>query len=349
MPSKKNEIKERSRAYYLVYIPAAVLLTIVVGWSIFWYFVSRQTAAAVTNWMTHEAKLGRRWTCPNETTGGYPFTVEVSCANLLFEGKILDKTLTGTVRGFHATAPLLRNDNLLARIDSPFVATTSNGTVDIKMLWDEFYIELEGPPSAYQRVAFAGTKIKLLGRAGDFDPMEVGFDEMHSYVSLSPDLHNNSYDFMFSLNDGSIPALSSLLDTQNPIAVEFGGTLSQAGIGSAETFADLLEKWRLANGHLDVATARLTSGGILFEAKGGLDLDDQHRVEGKLDSEFAGFDKAFRQLHLDPRLFAAGQVLSGLLGKGGNVPGRLDLPVIFSGGYLSIGPMRTPIQIPPLY
>ena len=65
MPSTKKEIKHRSTAYYLVFVPGAVLLTIVVGWSIFWYFVSRQTAAAVTNWMTHEAQAGRNWTCPD--------------------------------------------------------------------------------------------------------------------------------------------------------------------------------------------------------------------------------------------------------------------------------------------
>jgi hypothetical protein len=349
MPSKKNEIKEHSRAYYLVFIPATMLLTIVAGWSIFWYFASRQTAAAVTNWMTHEAQLGRNWTCPGQKIGGYPFTVEVSCANLLFQGKILGKILIGTVRGFHATSPLLRNDNLLARIDSPFAAKTSDGTIDMTIQWGELYIELEGPPGAYERVAFAGTQVKVQGKMGTMDPLEGGFDEFHSNLSLAPDRHDSSYDFMFSFNDGSIPALNSLLDTQLPIGVQFGGAISQAEIGQVKTLADFLEKWRSANGHLDIATARLTSGGVQFEAKGGLDLDDQHRVKGKLDAGFAGFGKAFRQLNIDPGLVTAGQVLSGLLGKGSDVSGRLNLPVTFSNGFLSIGPVRTSIQIPPLY
>ena len=48
MQSKKEETRQRSTAFYLLYVPSAVLVAIVVGWSIFWYVASRQTAAAVT-------------------------------------------------------------------------------------------------------------------------------------------------------------------------------------------------------------------------------------------------------------------------------------------------------------
>jgi hypothetical protein len=349
MQSKKEETKHRSTAYYLVYVPSAVLMAIVIGWSIFWVVASRQTASAVTNWITHEARAGRIWTCPDQKTGGFPFTVEVSCANLGFQGPILDKTSTGTVRGFHVTAPLLRNDNLLARIESPFIAQTSDGTYDITLQWSELYVELDGPPGTFDRVALAGTDVKLQGRAGGVDAVEGKFGELHSSLVPTPDRHDNSYDFMFSFNDGSIPALNSLLDSQLPIEMQFGGTISQARIGGAQTLSEFFEKWRSANGRVNITSGRLTSGGILFEAKGGLDLDDQHRVRGKLDAGFAGFQKAFRQLNIDPGLITAGQLLSGLLGKGGDVPGRLNLPVTFSGGYLSVGPVRTSIQIPPLY
>ena len=350
MPSKTNEIKHRSRAYYLVVIPATVILMIVAGWSVFWYFMSRQAAAAVTKWAAHEAQLGRNWTCPNQKIQGFPFTVEISCDNLQFQGELLGRASTGIVRGFHAVAPLLRNDNILARLEPPFTAKTSDGTLDVTMQWAEFYVELEGDPSAPQRLALAGTEIKLQGRAGSVDPMDGGFKEFHSYLSLASDRHDNSYDFMFSFNDGSVPALNNFLDSQLPLGVEFGGTISQADLGQAGTFSELLEKWRSANGHIDVSTARLRSGGTSFEATGGFDLDEQHRVKGKLDAVFAGFGNAFRQLNIDPGLITAGQALSGLLGRaGGGVPGRLSLPVNFSEGYLSVGPVRTSIQLPPLY
>jgi hypothetical protein len=349
MQSKKEETTQRSTAYYLVYVPAAVLVAIVIGWSIFWVVASRQTAAAISNWITHEAQAGRIWTCPDQKTGGFPFTVEVSCANLRFQGMILDKSSTGTVRGFHVTAPLLRNDNLLAHIESPFTAQTSDGTYDMSLRWSELYVELDGSPGTFDRIALAGTEVELQGRAGGLDAMEGKFGEFHSSLVPRPDRHDNSYDFTVSFNDGSIPALNRLLDSQLPIVMQLGGTISHAALGRAQTLAEFFEKWRSADGHVDITSGRLTSGGILLEAKGGLSLDDRHRVRGKLDAGFAGFQNAFRQLNIDPGLVTAGQFLSGLLGKGGDVPGRLNLPVIFSEGFLSIGPVRTSIQIPPLY
>lgn len=349
MPLKKTETKERSPLYYLVFIPGAVLLTIVAGWSVFWFFVSRQTGSAVTNWMAQEAKLGRNWSCPDQKIGGYPFTVVVSCSNLLFQGEILGKPSTGTVRGFQATAPLLRNDNLLAKIDPPFTAKTSDGLFDISIRWDEFYVELEGPPTAYERVALAGTKVRVDGKAGPMDPVEAVLDQFNSTVTRSSDRHDNAYDFKLSVNNGSIPALNGFLGSQQPIEMELGGTISQAKAGGAETLADFLEKWRLAKGHLDITTARLASGDTYFDAKGGLALDEDHRAEGKFDASFAGFENAFRQLNVDPGVIAAGQLLSGFLGKRGGTPGRLNLPVTFSGGFVSIGPVHTSIQIPPLY
>jgi hypothetical protein len=351
MPAKKMGTKERSNLFYLVFVPAAAVLAIAAGWSVFWYVKSHQAAAAVSKWMAHEAELGRSWACPNQKAGGFPFSIEISCDNLLFQGNVSGRTLTGTVRGFHAVAPLLRTDNILVRLEPPFSVTTSDGALDVTMNWGEFYIELEGEPGAPQRLAMAGTELKLQGRAGGTVPVDGGFKEFHSYVSLASDRHDNSYDFMFSLNDGSVPAVNDFLDTQLPLKVEFGGTISQAELGRAGTFSEFLEKWRSANGHIDVSTARLKSGGASFEATGGFDLDEQHRVKGRLDAAFAGFGKAFRQLNIDPGLVAAGQALSGVLGGrgAGGIPGRFNLPVSFSGGFLSIGPVRTSIQLPPLY
>lgn len=349
MTLNETKMKERPAVYYLLFVPGAVLLTIIIGWSAFWFYASRQAASAVTSWLTQEANSGRFWTCPKQKIGGYPFSIVVSCSNLLFEADISGKTLTGTVEGFHATSPLLRHDNLLASIEPPFVAKTSDGQVDISMNWDEFYVQLGGPPGAYERIDLAGSKIKVEGRLANMDPVEANLTDFQSSLTVSPGRHDHAYDFMFSFTEGSIPALDHLLNAQQPFEMQFMGTISQAKTGNAETLAGVLEQWRLANGKVNISTARLASGNILFEAKGSLDLDDQHRAKGKLDAAFAGFENAFRQVNIDPGVIAAGQALSRLIGKGMTVPGRLNVPVTLSGGFVSVGPLRTPLQIPPLY
>jgi hypothetical protein len=348
MQSKGLKTKQRRRANSWLLPPVTVVVAVLIGWPVFWYVKSRQTAAAVTAWMTHEAQLGRGWSCADRKSGGFPFSVKISCANLLFQGKVLGKTLTGTLRGFRATSPLLRSDGLHAEMEPPFAAKTSDGAIDVSMQWGELFLDLEGHPGALDRLSLSGNQVRLQGKVGGMGAVDGASGDVN--VVLARDRHDSAYDFMVSLNQGSIPALNSLLDTQLPIDMQVGGTISQVDLRGAETLQDFLENWRSANGHVDITTGWLTSGHIIFDAKGGLDLDGQHRVNGKLDASFAGLDKAFRNLGVDPALITAGQVLSALLGGGqGGGTRRMNLPLTFSEGFLSIGPVRTQIQIPPLY
>ncbi|MGB6176604.1 MAG: DUF2125 domain-containing protein [Methylocella sp.] len=350
MQPKGPTTMQRRNAYSWLLPPAAVVMAAVIGWPAFWYVKSRETAAALTAWTVHEARLGRAWSCPTQKTGGFPFSVEISCANLLFQGEILGKKMTGAVRGFRATSPLLRTDNLRAGMDSPFAAKTSDGTFDITMQWGELFLDLEGRPGTLDRLSLSGKHVRLQGKIGGIDPVEGAFGDVSGDFVLRQDRDDHAYDFTVSFNQGSIPALGSILATQLPVDAQVGGTISQVDLRGAETLQDFLENWRSANGHVDITTAWLTSGHMIFDAKGGLDLDGRHRVKGKLDASFAGLDKAFRRLGVDPALISAGQVLSGLLGGGqGGGAGRMNLPLTFSGGFLSIGPVRTQIQIPPLY
>jgi hypothetical protein len=347
MQPKGPTTKQRLTAYSWLLPPVAVVIAGVIGWSLFWYVKARETTAALTAWTTHEARLGRAWSCPNQKTGGFPFSVEISCANLLFQGEILGKTMSGTLRGFRVTSPLLRTGNVLAQLDPPFAAKTSDGGIDISMRWGELFLDLEGRPGALERLSLNGNQVRLQGKVGGMGAVDGASGDVN--VVLARDRNDNDYDFMVSFNQGSIPALNSLLDTQLPIDVQVGGTISQVDLHGAETLQDFLENWRSANGHVDITTAWLTSGHIIFDATGGLDLDGQHRVNGKLDASFAGLDEAFRQLGVDPALITAGQFLSGLLvGQRGGTR-RLRLRLTFSEGFLSIGAVRTQIQIPPLY
>jgi hypothetical protein len=348
MQPKGPKTKQRLNAYFWLLPPVAVIMAVAIGWPVFWYVKSREAAAALTAWTTHEAQLGRAWSCPTQKIGGFPFSVEISCTNLLFQGEIFGKTLTGTVRGFRATSPLLRRDRLLAEIEPPFAAKTSDGAIDVSMQWGKFFLDLEGHPGALERLSLSGNQVRLQGTAGGIGPVDGVSGDIN--VVLAQNRRGQAYDFMFSLNQGSIPALNIVLDTQLPISMQVGGTISQVDLRGAQTLQEFLENWRSANGHVDITTGWLRSGHIIVDAKGGLDLDSQHRVKGKLEASFAGLDQALRRLGVDPALITAGRVLSGLLGGGqGGGMGRMNLPLTFSDGFLSIGPVRTQIQIPPLY
>jgi hypothetical protein len=346
MGSEALAWKQRLRAYSWLIVLLAILAMAPIGWSIFWFVKSRAAAAAVTAWMAQEARQGRVWSCPSQTIGGFPYNIAISCQNLAFQGEAFGKTLSGTIHGLRATSPLLRNDNVLVKLEPPLTAKSSGGDLDISAQWSDLLVELEGPPGMIEQLALMGSQIGLQGVALGTDATGSIFGDVNGYFAKSAGRQDQAYDVVVSFHQGQIPALNSFLDTNVPIALQFEAVMTPGFPGGAASFADTLEKWRAANGRLDVTFASLTSGPVDFNAKGGLGIDSGHRVEGKLDARFAGLEKALRNLNVDPTLLSFGQAISGFLGGGRD---GLKLPVIFSDGFLRIGPVRTGVQVPPLY
>lgn len=345
MQTQSPKIQKQPDKYSWLYPSIAMVAAVSIGWSIFWYFKTRQIGAAFDGWMAQEAQLGRSWACPDRKISGFPFSVEISCTNAFFQGEALGKKLTGSMRGIHAGAPLLRTENIVAQLDPPFLLKSSDGTLDLTSQWGQLMLDFQVQNGTFERMSLSGDQIKVQGKVSGADAGTAAFDEFNSYFVVSPGRHDRAYDILVSFNQGLIPPINKVLGTEHPVALDLEATVSQVPVAGFTTFQDALDKWRTANGHLDITAAWLSSGSIIFNAKGGLDLDEQHRPQGTLDASFGGFEKAFRNLDIDPAV-----LLSGLLaGSKDSGTGRVNLPVTFADGYLSIGQIRTPIEIAPLY
>ncbi|MBO0733680.1 MAG: DUF2125 domain-containing protein [Methylocapsa sp.] len=340
-----STLRQRLRAHSWLIILVGMVAMAPIGWSGFWYVKSRAAAAALAAWMEKEAQAGRQWSCPSQKITGFPYTVVISCENAQFQGEAFGKQLTGTLHGLRATSPLLRNDNLLVKLEPPFAATSSSGDLDINAQWSELLVEIEGTPGALGQIAFMGSQLRLQGTAAGSVVSGTAIGDILGSIARSPARRDQAFDVTFSFHQGLFPALNSFLGTDSPIATQFEATI-EPFVPSGPTLAEALEKWRAASGRLDVTFASLTGGPVAFDARGGLGIDGEHRVEGKLDAHFAGLAKALRRLDVDPDLLSAGQIISGLLGDSSE---GLKLPVTFADGFLRIGPVRTGIAIPPLY
>jgi hypothetical protein len=344
--SSEPAAKRRLHRYSWLIVLLIMVAMAPIGWSGFWYVKSHEAAAAMTAWMGQEARKRRIWTCPSQTIGGFPFATAISCENVAFQSEAFGKTLSGTLRGLHATSPLMRNDNVLVKLDPPFTVKSADGDLDVTAQWTELVVEIDALPGVIGQLAFLGTQVRLQGAALGSDVTGSAADVGGSFAR-SPGRRDEAYDLEVSLHQGKIPALNNIIATNVPVSLQFEATMTPGIPAGATTFAETLDKWRAANGKFDVTFASLTSGPVDFHAKGGLGIDDEHHVEGKLDASCAGLDKALEHLGVDPALVAAGQLVAGLLGRNQEDP--LKLRLSFSDGFLSIGPVRTPIELPPLY
>lgn len=344
MPAPAPERKHNARSYAWIVPPVAVLAAVAIGWTAFWYFTSRRSAAAFAEWMSNEAQAGRIWSCAGQKIGGFPFSVEISCAIAVFQGEVLGSKMTAALGALRATAPLLRPGNVLVKLEPPLKVRAGSGAVDATVHWDGLYLETDYEAGALERLSLVGRELRLDGIVGGRDAGQNTAESISGTFSPSQARQDHAYDARITLIQGNIPALTGLLDTKAPVMVQLDSTISQVNPAGGGSLSANLENWRMANGHADVK-AWLESGPVTFEAKGSLNLDPEHRPHGKLDATLTGFENALRQMQIDPALLSAGRALSGLLGS----TSKLKLPVIFSEGIVRIGPLPTPVQISPLY
>ncbi len=334
---------------------AAFFGAAIIGWSLFWFVASRRAEGALGAWIEHEAAAGRNWICPDRRVSGYPLEIEISCANPLFQGEILGRKFTGSLRGIRAATPLLRSDALIAELEPPFIAKTSDGAIDAVLQWSSLGLELVGRPDMFSRVSLLGEQVTLQGTIGELEGLSGSATNMLAYIVSPPGANDFAYDFRLAVNDASFPMLDTRFGLQPPVSVTLGGAATQINFANGGKFEDRLERWRAAGGKIDLRTARLTSGTSTLEAHGDLDLDGEHRIRGNLAAAITGLQPVLQKLGVDPGLIAAGSLVTNILGQRG--PGetagasgaRLPLPIAITDGWLSIGPIRSQLRFSPLY
>jgi hypothetical protein len=351
MPSKRAGTGLAFNRGLIMLALAAALAAAFAGWSLVWLAAARQTGAVVASWMSEEGKLGRKWTCAERHIAGFPFDIEVSCGNLAFEGTILERRFAGALRGFRAAASVSHPDRIIARIDPPFAGDTRDGKLDFRLDWAKLDLTIDGGAEALARLALDGRQMSLKGSINGLWAMDWQARSVRASVSPGAGEDEPPFDFKIAINGAEAPVLRDQLGLAAPLDAAVDGTITKLDVSSPDPFVKRIERWRMDGGRVELRPLRLTSGNAKLEAQGGLDLDQERRPRGELDAALSGLDPILSRLGVDPGLLTAGALLTSLLGdsrrKGDAEATNLQLRV--ADGWISIGPMRTPLRVPPLY
>lgn len=335
------------RSRFWLYTPFVLLLLVAVAWSVAWFLIRSRAAETLDTWLAQEAQKGRQWTCTDRTIAGYPFRIEIVCDTL----ELKQGAVTASFGRTEAIAQVYQPRLVIAEIEGPL--RVSDGKVTLQGQWDLMQASIHASPTGLQRLSIAANAPKLT--VTGLLPQEIVTSGQALELHLRPNpsrVSEKAYDAAFSVKQANIPQLDQLIGGTELTDLNADVTITQVASFQGRPVAEELERWRKAGGTLDILMLSGAKGPRRVEAKGQLNLDEEHRPAGQLNVAAAGLDGLIGNVTGHR---AGGALLGALLGQNpraqGKNPQLAQLPPLnLNNGFLAMGPFVIPhIRLQPLY
>ncbi|PVE26072.1 DUF2125 domain-containing protein [Microvirga sp. KLBC 81] len=340
-----SEDKRRSR--FWLYTPFVLLLLVAIAWSVVWFFIRNRATEALDAWLEAEAQKGRQWTCTDRTIAGYPFRIEIVCNTLdLKQGAV-----TASFGRTEAIAQVYQPRLVIAEIAGPL--RVSDGKVNVQGQWTLMQASIHASPTGLQRLSIAANAPRF--NVTGLLPQEIATSGERLELHLRPNpsrASEKAYDAALSVKQASIPLLDALIGGTEPTDLNADVTATQVVGFQGRPVAEELERWRTAGGTLDILMLSGAKGPRRIEAKGKLNLDEEHRPAGQLNVAAAGLDGLIGNVTGNR---TGGALLGALLGQNSRAQGKNPQlaplpPLTLNNGFLAMGPFVIPnVRLQPLY
>ena len=334
---------KKTRRFWL-YVPFAVLIVLVAGWSIAWFILRDRAEKTLDERIAAEAGTGRVWDCSQRSIGGFPFRIEVTCATLSL-------TKGGVSLSFGRTQALVQVYNpghAIATFVGPM--RFDDGQIRVVGNWQSLEASVVGLDSGHvERVAIAAQNptftISGLPEAGD---IAVSAANVETHIRSTPGtaLEDRSYDIAIDATGTVLPLFDNWLADTTPGSVKARLTGTHLRLMGGRTLAEAAEQWRMDGGKIVISSFSITKGARRLDLAGEGVLDALHRPEATLTISAANLSDIVARL-VSGNGSAPLEPLGPEASKAPLVPMP---PVKFQGGKIYVGPFVVPkVRLPPVY
>lgn len=323
-------------------VPAAV-----VAWTAGWSMLEQHAGLAVDQWIAEEQARGRTWTCAERTFTGYPFSLTLQCASPTLKSESGVVAVASSLRAsssitdprrtdFELTGPL----RILAREDAA------------KITWKEMGGSLMRDSSTPDVALFARDLHvdELQGSASDWSGSRAGALALR--VRKAPDRAPGSgaRELMLDVQGLKAPAADALVGNDALLKADLSALVLNADVPASGSLAERIDRWVASGGRVQINSLNAEKGESRVQANGDVWLDERRRPTGKVSVRMAGIQPILASLNMPAAPLAIEGLLRGSSGRA-NAAALLEnrtLPIEMRNGRVYIGPIRTPVALPPL-
>ena len=336
-----------------VYLPFLAFLLVCGAWSVLWKITADAVGNGIDEWFRDEAAAGRIWTCADRSLGGYPFRIELRCTAPSFTATIDGATTRGQMGDLLAVANAYQPSLIVAKAQSPLQIQSADTQFDLS--WTDMSVSHHMKNGELVQIAseFDHPVLKLAKSGPAVEFLRADRFEAYARPAETP----GALEAAVRTVRANAPLANGITGENDPLDLVARVVVSGAGLLQPAPLRRRLEIWRLSGGVLEVPELKLAKGNARVEATGRFGLDPSHRPQGKLDLQATGAEPILKRLGIPTAAVALGSALSALLpgAKAQPAPASdgaappLKLSLAIDSGRISVGPVRTPFVVPPLY
>ncbi len=279
--------RRRTGRYITLLILIAALFG---GWSWLWQYSAGKAEVTLDGWRAREAKAGRIYACGLQSTGGYPFRIEVDCerASALFRSN--EPPVEIKTNGILVTAQIYQPTLLISEFHGPLTIADPGQAPRIVANWKLAQSSVRGTPAAPERVSFVLDR-PVIDLMSDDNPQHLLMAkhiEIHGRIAEGSAADHPVIEAVLRLDQASAPVFHPA--TVQPIDADITAVLRGLGDFSPKPWRDRFRELQAAGGRIDVTQARVQQGETISIGSGTLSINPNGRLEGQLRVTVAGLE-----------------------------------------------------------
>ena len=338
-------------------VPLLLTVLAAAGWSWSWFHALDIARAGFAELRQSEIRLD----CAKETWHGFPFRFTVICDSPSFSAGNGAAGVSGKAARFSASVRVYSFNHVVAEISAPFVVTQTIAVgPDRPEMPDTVRLSSHSTPLRAGILLTSGNLKQLTVRAENWngriaasrsgvpvEKAETTADQLAAHwqprvdgsdPTVSLEMENFGYTGMLGARFGH----GALSVEKAALQLAFVNTILSGELASRNG----LRAWQAANGALDIRHVSMAKDGRSAEGRGSVRLDEQGRLDGRIDLLVKGLRGLFDEFVAAGSLSSGQATLAstaiGLLSRSQDEkrPGWTGVSVRASKGRLYFGPFK---------
>jgi len=299
--------RARRRPLWPVFVPLALVVALALLWTGLWFFAAAAAEQTIAGWREREAKVGRIYTCDRQTISGFPFRIEVRCADPVIELRRDDPPVALRAADLVVVSQVYQPTLLIGELTGPMTIAEPGQSASYVANWTLGQSSVRGTPAAPERVSIVVDQ-PTLDRAGDSgtaNVMKAQRIELHGRIADGSAAGDPVIELVLRLFSATAPELHAFM-TQ-PVDADITATLRGLADFSPKPWPVRFRELQARGGRIEIGRARVQQGDAIAVSAGALGLTARGGLDGQIEVTIVGLESVVRSLDLD-RVMSQGNV-----------------------------------------